>query len=229
MGLFDPRDPQSFSAGFRAKRDIYVRELIVKAAGGRGQVAILDLGGTYDYWRRLGVDFLRANNATVTLVNHEEAEFVKANPFGPDADLFATVVADACDLHQFRDNSFDFVHSNSLIEHLGTWDNMRACAREVRRLAPSYYVQTPYFWFPIEPHFAKAPCIHWFPRPLRALLLRTFPIAFSGKAPTLNRAFEIVDGAKLLNRRQFDSLFPDAAVTFEKWRGFRKSLLAGKA
>src|SRR3546814_10323990 len=66
--------------------------------------------------------------------------------------------------------SFDIAHSNSVIEHVITWDNMKNFARETRRVAAWHYVQTPYFWFPVDPHFYKLPFYHWLPRPLRAKL-----------------------------------------------------------
>ena len=69
---------------------------------------------------------------------------------------------DATNLSEFPDGSFDVVFSNSVIEHLQTFGNQEAMAREVRRLAPVFWVQTPNFWFPVEPHFLT-PAWHWLP------------------------------------------------------------------
>src|SRR3546814_2616362 len=86
--------------------------------------------------------------------------------------------------------SFDIAHSNSVIEHVITWDNMKNFARETRRVAAWHYVQTPYFWFPVDPHFYKLPFYHWLPRPLRAKLLMRLPLAHAGKISTLERSEE---------------------------------------
>ena len=37
---------------------------------------------------------------------------------------------------------------------------MRAFAAETKRLADNYYIQTPYFWFPIDPHYYRIPLFH---------------------------------------------------------------------
>jgi predicted SAM-dependent methyltransferase len=58
------------------------------------------------------------------------------------------LVGDATDLGTWEDDSFDIVFSNSVIEHLETLEAQAAMAREVRRLAPSYWVQTPTSGFP---------------------------------------------------------------------------------
>lgn len=230
MGLVDPRDPNSLSAKLRRRRDIQLRALISSVASARSGLSILDMGGTYEYWQRVGLDFLREKRVKITLVNKFATEFAgEGSDFEGNDDMFSSAVGDACDLRQFPDKSFDLTHSNSVIEHLETWGNMKAFARETRRLADHYYVQTPYFWFPIDPHYYRMPLFHWFPRPTRATLLMTFPIAFSGKIPTVDLAFDVVDRARLLDRRQFRFLFPDAEVRFERFAGLPKSLIGLKA
>jgi hypothetical protein len=200
-----------------------LRELISNIAEQKGAVRILDLGGSIEYWNRVGLDFLRINSAQITVLNHIEAE-LKAKD--SDEVLFTTTVGDACDLSMFETGSFDLVHSNSVIEHVGDWSRMRAFSEETRRVGMSYYAQTPYYWFPIDPHFYRAPMIHWLPRPWRAGILHRLPVARSGRIPTLDATYRILDHTRLLDRRQFEIAFPDAVISRERIFGFTKSLVA---
>jgi hypothetical protein len=206
----------------RQRRDVALRALIQSIAEERGAVRVLDIGGRVDYWERVGIDFLRAFKAQVTIINLHETELSAVKTYG---DVLATAVGNACNLEQFSDKAFDLAHSNSVIEHVETWGNMKAFGVETRRVATSYYVQTPYFWFPIDPHYYKFPLFHWFPRPLRARFLNLFPISYGGRVKTVDAAFEIVDRARLLDLRQFKFLFPDATHRFE-WLGLPKSMIA---
>jgi SAM-dependent methyltransferase len=75
------------------------------------------------------------------------------------------VRADATRRLPFADGEFDLAYSNSVIEHLPP--HARAgFAAELRRVARGWWVQTPAYSFPIEPH-ALLPAAHWLPVGLR--------------------------------------------------------------
>jgi hypothetical protein len=125
----------------------------------------------------------------------------------------------------YTTGQFDFAHSNSLIEHVGRWTDMKQCADEIRRVGKSYYVQTPYFWFPLEPHF-RVPFFHWLPEQVRARLVMNFKVGYYNRAQSLDQALQDVQSACLLDRAQMQALFPDADVSFERAAGLPKSLMA---
>lgn len=61
----------------------------------------------------------------------------------------------------FADGEFDLAYCNSVIEHVPP-ERRAAFAAELRRVARGWYVQTPAWSFPIEPH-ALLPGAHWLP------------------------------------------------------------------
>lgn len=215
--LQDPSNPRSLANRMRRARSRHVVELITTIAAREGQCRILDLGGRVDYWSLFDRAFLEASGIHITLVNFETIE--ATDP------MFTAMQGDACDLSRFADNSFDLVHSNSVVEHVGDWPRMEAFARETRRLAPSYYVQTPYFWFPIEPHFSTA-FFHWRSEQSRAKALMRRAHGFSERAKDMGEAMREVQDARLLDKAQFGYLFPDARYVDEKLAGLTKSLIA---
>ncbi|MDQ3850054.1 MAG: class I SAM-dependent methyltransferase, partial [Actinomycetota bacterium] len=65
----------------------------------------------------------------------------------------------------FADGEFDLAYCSSVIEHVAPAQRP-AFARELRRVARGWYVQTPAFSFPVEPH-ALLPAAHWLPPAVR--------------------------------------------------------------
>ncbi len=65
----------------------------------------------------------------------------------------------------FPDQSFDVVHSNAVIEHVGSREDQERFIAELVRVGRSGFVTTPNRWFPIETH-CKLPLLHWLPRRL---------------------------------------------------------------
>jgi len=75
------------------------------------------------------------------------------------------VQADAAERLPFADGEFDLAYSSSVIEHVRPQRRGRFAA-ELRRVARGFYVQTPAWSFPVEPH-ALLPFAHWLPVALR--------------------------------------------------------------
>ena len=117
--------------------------IIERLCAKNGTCKIIDLGGTAEYWTN-HEGLLDDYDITIDLVNLTAPASLPKAPF-------RIIEADACDLHFLPENSYDLVHSNSVLEHVGSWQRMEAFAREVRRLAKCYFIQVPYFWFPVEP------------------------------------------------------------------------------
>ena len=80
------------------------------------------------------------------------------------------VVADARDL-PFADRSFDVVHSNAVIEHVGPLAEQVRFLAEVTRVGRAGYLSTPNRWFPVDSH-TNLPFLHWLPRPAFVAALR---------------------------------------------------------
>jgi hypothetical protein len=219
--LLDYENPSSLGYRLRNRRIALLRDLVTEIAERRGGVRIIDLGGTATYWGIFGLDRLRALNCRVHLVNMDEG----GHDYRRSDDVFSHESGNACDLPGHADGSFDLVHSNSVIEHVGGWRDMARFAKEARRLAPAHYVQTPYYWFPVEPHFGT-PFYHWLPEQLRAGLLRRMTLGHMRKAETLSAAMEQVQSCQLLDGRQMAELFPDSEIVRERVLGVTKSLIA---
>jgi len=213
----DPyKNPKSLSFRFRKRRFKLVKRLIDGVLAEKGTCRIIDIGGTQKYWD-ISDGYIDNDNIQIHLINKTKVSSSKSN--------FSSVIGDATELGFLDDRSFDLVHSNSVIEHVGTWNDMRKMAFHVQRLAPIYYVQTPNFWFPYEPHL-RFPIYHWMPEQIRFRLLMNLNLGWGGKRKDVDSAMQAVQSWSLLDKRQFSDLFPDAKIINEKFLVLTKSLIA---
>ncbi len=122
------------------------------------------------------------------------------------------VQADAAEGLPFDDGEFDLVYCNSVIEHVPP-ARRAAFAAEVRRVGRGWYVQTPAWSFPIEPH-ALLPFAHWLPVAPRR---RYWRLGAAG-------AWEEIE---LLRRPELEALFGQALP--ERFGAFAKSWVCVRA
>ena len=110
-------------------------------------------------------------------------------------------VFDGCSL-PFRDKSFDIVFSNAVIEHIIGDGKQAQFATEVMRVGKSWFITTPNYWFPLEPHY-HLPFIQFLPRALQ----RQYNRFFGSSIPK----GELQDLA-LVSARELQRLFPTSVI-----------------
>jgi hypothetical protein len=199
---------------FRARR---MQEFVARF-GVTQDTRILDVGGTPANW------LLAAMRPRVTLLNMPRGQ--ERGECG-----FTFVSGDGCQL-PFRDQSFEIVFSNSVIEHVGAPDQQRRFADEIRRVGKRYWVQTPNRRFPVEQHLLT-PFVHWLPRSMQRAWVTKWTVWDWVERPSPDRRdFYIqhfLDDIRLLSDTELASLFPDAEILRERSFGWTKSLIAVKA
>ena len=191
---------------FRKRRGRILAQTIQELSRDLGRdVNILDVGGRRDYWDNVGFNSI----GKIKILNTHSSDLGR---FTIREDLFTDVIGDACDLKEMADQSIDFYHSNSVIEHVGGWCQMQAMANEARRVARHGWLQTPAWEFPVEPHF-KLPFIHWFGRPARTSLL-SFAGGYRHQDRSARRLH--VERINLLSRGEVRLLFPNCSIITER-------------
>lgn len=206
---------------FRTKRGQALAKLLEKTAMKLGRkLHVLDVGGRPDYWENVGYSSIDS----IELLNQDAHEFDRQTPPGAPRALFSYRVGDACDLSDFADSSVDFVHSNSVIEHVGDWTRMVAMASEVRRIGRAGWVQTPAWEFPIEPHY-RLPFMHWFGRPMQSWMVHYSP-PWRGNRNDLHIRRLRVERINLVSKNEFRDLFPGQEIYVERTMLWPKSYSA---
>lgn len=229
---------EAIKASFaRARRRARQRKFM-RVMNIQGGERILDLGGTIQFWK----DFPRDVHITFVNLKYplDPAGFApdSGEDSGEDSNDSAVrsgvhpgslkrfprvsrLTGDACDMRDHADMSFDICFSNSVIEHVGGPERERAFARNVRRLAPGYWVQTPCVWFLIEAH-TNMPFWWFLPAPVK----RAFRRRWARILPAWN---SMIEGTTVILYRDFREMFPDAEIWTERFMLFPKSHIAYRA
>jgi hypothetical protein len=194
---------------FRKKRmEQFLAEFQIEPA-----TSLLDVGGYAFCWWGI------PKAARITLLNPHmfaDPEYYKQP--------YQFVVGDGRRLG-YRDKSFDIVYSNSVIEHLSTFESQVEFANEARRVGKNLWIQTPARSFIIEPHLLT-PLIHYLPRAKQKTLVRHFTLWGWLTRPTKRQAEDFIDEIRLLSYEEMRELFPDCEIRCEKFCGLTKSYIA---
>jgi Methyltransferase domain len=210
--LADSENKDSFANRLRTRR---FRQFEAFASRMPRPLRILDVGGTNAFWVNRG--WHQRSDVEILTLNLVAEEQRSAN--------IRPLAGDATNLAEFADKSIDIVFSNSVIEHLFTFENQRRMAAEVQRVGKAFWVQTPNFWFPVEPHFHFIGW-QWLPLEARTSLIQKRTCGWRGPCPDPTEARRAVEEVRLLTRSEMHTLFPNARLIAERFGGLVKSWTA---
>jgi len=209
----DHTNSKSWSAKLRQKRFSIFTNLLSDSMN--DDLSILDVGGDELYWENM--DFIKSG-INITLLN--------LNKKITKHDNMISIVGNACNMSEFKDKSFDFIHSNSVIEHVGSFNDQSKMAAEVQRVGKSYFLQTPNYYFPIEPHFLIIG-FQFMSVKMRAFLIRNLLKKTDeyGVVVDYKESISRAKSIRLLKKKELIQLFPKATIYEEKLFGFTKSFV----
>ncbi len=180
--------PGSYAARLRLRRFDFFKSLFKDVL--EQNTRILDAGGTIQFWENM--DFVNQVNIDITILNLDSQTSKYTN--------IHCVTGNAIDMSEFDDNSFDIVFSNSMLEHIGPVESQRKFAGEIKRLSSRYFIQTPNYYFPIEPHFVFFG-FQFLPLSWRAFLLKHLDMAWFGKNRDYQQALNLAQSIRLLKKK----------------------------
>ena len=213
--LFSPSDnPDSLGAKFRNQRQKDFEDLFFQNFSKNDPIRILDVGGAAYFWDTSSLPSLP--NIEIVLLNLREEQTTHPK--------IRSVVGDATNMAEFAENSFDLVFSNSVIEHLYTWENQQKMASEIIRVGKKHFIQTPNRTFPVEAHYA-IPFAQYAPKRLLHFFLTKTKVSRLQKWDPKD-AQQYLDEIRLLDLKEMKLLFPDSSMYLEKIFGMVKSISA---
>lgn len=217
--LFDNEDPCSLAHRFRKNRFNLLLSILNKL---HKPVKILDIGGTSVFWQMMDVELL--DDCELHLVNIQP-DLHKRCSTNSDFCRFSSFIGDGRDLSCFDDQTFDLVFSNSVIEHVGCYEEQLKFANETKRVGRLFFVQTPNKYFPIEPHY-HFPFFQFFSVETKAYMHKRFALGWAEKAETDELAMMQARSVNLLSKKELRKLFPGSLIIEEKFLFFTKSLIS---
>ena len=206
----DSRDKGSLGDRFRAKRFRLFLHFLDQL---EGPVSILDLGGAESFW--VNREFHQRTDVHITILNLTKEEVSSSN--------MSSVAGDATNISQYKDQQFDIVFSNSVIEHLYTRQNQKKMASECQRVGRYHFVQTPNKYFPVEPHY-RFPLFNFLPSVV-AFWILTRTTWSLGQRWNPEDAKVTMAEIKLLSKKEFKSLFTGSTLYTERLLFFSKSFI----
>ena len=166
--------------------------------------SVIDIGSTPSIDKEQNIFFEKTiDNQNVTCLSNQDCRKLKKKY----KNIKNVIIGDARNT-TLEKGSFDIVHSNATIEHVGSFENQVLFVREMLRISKeSIFIQTPNRFYPIDYH-TILPFIHWLPKKYHRKILKFLKKDFNSKESNLNllTAKELKKICEILNIKKYKIL-----------------------
>jgi len=205
-------DLNYFSSRFRVKRFAIFLGFLKKIK--MENPKIIDIGGTCNYWELMNTHHRKNFKPIIVNISKDCLKNYICNG----------IKGDGKSLLFIKDKSLDVAYSNSMIEHLLSFEEQSEMARNINRIAKNYFLQTPAFVFPLEPHFLF-PFFHWLPRKVRMLLVSKFKLGWFERCKNKMEAEKLVDSIRIMKKKEIKQIFGNVEIITERFFFIPKSYM----
>lgn len=189
-----------FQKKFRKKRGKFLKKLYPHI----DELKILDLGGSESFWKETDI-VCNFKNITILNIKKYENEYINQKNIN-------TVIYDG-KVIPFNNKSFDLIICNSVIEHVPI-KNRKFFCDEIKRVGKKFFLQTPSYYFPLEPHFVM-PFIHWLPKNIGFFLVN-FSLWRILSNPNRKLINDYFFNTNLLKEKELKKYFTNSKIFKEK-------------
>jgi ubiquinone/menaquinone biosynthesis C-methylase UbiE len=163
--------------------------------------SILDIGTTPSLDEEQNVILTKTiNNKNITCISNQDCQILSQKYHH----IKEFVIGNAVKMN-FQNDTFDIVHTNATIEHVGSYQNQISLIRETVRVSKKYvFIQTPNRFYPIDFH-TTLPLIHYLPKKIHRKILKFLGLNFYASEENLNLLSEknLKNMCKELNLKKF--------------------------
>jgi 2-polyprenyl-3-methyl-5-hydroxy-6-metoxy-1,4-benzoquinol methylase len=163
--------------------------------------SIIDIGSTPSIDKEQNIFLEKTNdNQNVTCLSNQDCRILQKKY----KNIKNVIISDAKNT-MLENDSFQIVHSNATIEHVGSFENQITFVKEMLRISKeSVFIQTPNRLYPIDFH-TILPFIHWLPKKTHRKILKFLNMDFYSKEENLNllTAKELKKICEILNIKKY--------------------------
>lgn len=180
-------------------------DLFIKKMSPTSEETLLDIGGYPKNW--INKTSLFREIKIINIDNRLQVANYEKN--------ISYEVGDALSL-PYSDQSIDIAYPNSVIEHVGTFQDQHRFAKESMRVGKKYWVQTPAFECFFEPHYLT-PFIHWLPDNIRmSKVIRWITVWGLITKPSPEEIKKFAKETRLLSKKEMRVLYPNCEIITER-------------
>ncbi|MFL2892531.1 MAG: methyltransferase domain-containing protein [Candidatus Pelagibacter sp.] len=144
--------------------------------------SVIDIGSTPSLEKEQNTFLQKVkDNPNVTCLSNQDCKILQKKY----KNIKKVIIGDAKNT-MLENNSFDIVHSNATIEHIGSFEEQVLFVKEMFRISKeSIFIQTPNRFYPIDFH-TILPFVHWLPKKIHRKILKFLKLDFYAEEKNLN-------------------------------------------